>query len=468
MKLHRFSRRELVAAAALLARRGLAQETDAFTLPGSGKRSGRLQPWFSKAGLGIMICWGPSSLAEAEIGWGMFRDVGGRNGVWPVEKYNALFDRFNPSRYDPDLWLAAAAKAGFKYTVFLTRHHDGYALWPSQFGVYNTRTKLGGRDLVKPFVQAARRHGLKVGFYYSPGDWNFAPPGWPYRGFPLRDPEFKYRRPERTMGIPRYSDMPIAEMQPYFDQLYAYVKGQIGELLTRYGQIDLLWLDGYDWPIGIDHHPADLEAYIRKLQPGIVLNDRNMIWDKGRWSGDFSTEWENRNPPRRPEGAWEQCEAVCGGWSWRGEDAACKSAAYLISRLVRNRAWGGNYLPSFGPRPDGTMSQAYYDICEQMAGWMKFGAPSVFDVEAGPYPELVTVPATRRGPVMYLHFLPGEGRQAVLTGAGRPSSARLLRNLAPALVKQDGGRVLIELPAASEPAIDEVVELTWAAVSRRS
>lgn len=460
------SRRGLLSGAAAscaFARLRAEQETDAFTSPGSGQRSGKAQPWFSKAGLGIMICWGPSSLAEVEIGWGMFRDVGGPNGVWPVEKYNALFDRFHPSNYDPDPWLAAAAKAGFKYTVFLTRHTDGYALWPSEAGAYGTRRQMGGRDLVRPFVEASRRHGLKVGFYYSPGDWNFAPGGWPYRGFPLRDPEFKYRRPERTMGIPRYSDMPIAQMQRYFDQLYAYVKGQVGELLTRYGKIDLLWLDGYDWPVGIDHHPADLERRIRELQPGIVLNDRNMIWDKGRLSGDFSTEWENRNPPRRPEGAWEQCEAVCGGWSWKGESAACKSAAYLISRLVRNRAWGGNYLPSFGPRPDGTMSRGYYEVCEQMAGWMKYGARSVLDVEAGPYPERVDVPATVRGRTMYLHFLPGESRKATLTGFGKPARARLLRTLAPIMPKHEPNRCSIELPAGDEPAIDEVVELTWGA-----
>jgi len=463
MPVHTISRRGLLggaAAASAIGRLHAEQETDAFTTPGSGKRSGAAQPWFGKAGLGLMICWGPCSLAGVEIGWGMFRDVGGANGVWPVEKYNALFDRFNPSNYDPDPWLAAAAKAGFKYTVFLTRHHDGYALWPSQFGVYSTRTKMGGRALIKPFVEATRRYGLKVGFYYSPGDWNFAPAGWPHHGFPLRDPEFKYRRPERSMGIPRYSDMPIPEMQRYFDQLYAYVKGQIGELLTRYGKIDLLWLDGYDWPIGIDHHPADLETHIRKLQPSIVLNARNMIWDKGRHSGDFSTEWENRNPPRRPEGAWEQCEAVCGGWSWKGENAACKSAAYLISRLVRNRAWGGNYLPSFGPRPDGTMPAAYFAICEQMASWMKFGAPSVFDAGAGPYPERVDVPATARGRILYLHFLAGEKRRATLAGLGEPVSARLLRTLARVPLKADGNRVAIELPAGDEPSIDEVVEVT--------
>jgi alpha-L-fucosidase len=86
-------------------------------------------------------------------------------------------------------------------------------------------------------------------------------------------------------------------MQKYFDQLWAVVKGQMSEVLTRYGKIDLLWWDGYDWPAGIDHHGQELEDYVRKLQPDIVLNDRNMLWDKGRTLGDYSTAFENRNPP---------------------------------------------------------------------------------------------------------------------------------------------------------------------------
>ena len=124
-----------------------------------------IQPWYSKDGLGLFICWGISSVANIEIGWGLFEDYDKPNHYWPPEKYDALADQFNPQNYNPDLWMEAAVRAGFKYCVFLTRHHDGYALWPSDFGDFSTKQKLHGRDLVRPYVEACRKYGLKVGFY---------------------------------------------------------------------------------------------------------------------------------------------------------------------------------------------------------------------------------------------------------------------------------------------------------------
>lgn len=434
-------------------------DTEAFRRTRDTAAHHKIQPWFPQAGLGLMLPWGPYSVGQVEGGWGIFRDMEPPNPYWPVEKYMALADRFDPQHYEPLKWLTAAAQAGFKYTIFTVRHHDGYAMWPSRYGDFGTKQRMKGRDLIRPFVEACRRTGLRIGFGYSPTDWLFNPKGWPWRGFPLRDPEFHYRRPERHQGKPRYADMPIERIQQYFELLYAVVKGQMGELLTRYGPIDLVWWDGYDWPVGIDHHGRQLEEYVRQLQPSIVLNDRNMIWDQGRTLGDFSTAFENRNPGERPEGVWEQCEAACGGWSYKGEDRPCKGAAHIIERLVRNRAWGGNYAVAFGPRPDGAMRPAFYEICAQMAAWMKHSAESVFDVEAGPYPQRASVPVTVKGAVWYLHFLTPGQLTATLTGAKHPASARVLRTGRPARVQRDGDRTLVTLPDTPQTDLDEVVLL---------
>ncbi len=441
----------------------LAQEdpTEAFRRTRQQAARGKLQPWFPEAGLGVFFHWGPCSVGEIEIGWGMFKDVGAPNQYWPVEKYMALFERFNPQNYDPDRWMAAAAKAGIKYTVFVTRHHDGYALWPSDYGDCSTKQHMKGRDLVRPFVEACRKNGIKAGMYYSPNDWLFFPKGWPYRGFPLRDPKFLYRRPEKSQGLPRYTDMPMERIQEHFETLYAYCKGQVTELMTRYGKIDLLFWDGYDWPIGIDHHGQEMEDYVRKLQPSIVMNDRNMIWEKGLTGGDYSTAFENRDPKQRPEGAWEQCEALCGGWSYRGPKSVCKPASHVIERLVKNRAWGGNYLPDFGPRADGTLPPAYYEICEQLAGWMKHSGESVFATAAGPYPEQCDVPATVKADALYLHFLSPEKKSATLSNAKAPKSAKVLRTGQRVEWKQDGNQIIFTLPEMQRTEFDEVVKVAW-------
>jgi alpha-L-fucosidase len=312
---------------------------------------------------------------------------------------------------------------------------------------------------VKPYVDACRKHGLKVGFYYSPTDWHYNPPGWPHRGFPRRDGEMHHSHPERH-GLPKWVDMPLPEVQKYLDQFYVYVKGQVGELLTRYGTIDLLWWDGYEWPEGIDLHGEDMERYVRQLQPNIVENDRYFIWGPNKPYGDFNTDFEGKSPAKKPAGAWEQCETICGGWSYRG-DPSCKPTSHIIERLVRNRAWGGNYLPDFGPRPDGTMSPRYYAACDEMAAWMKYGGVSVFDVQAGSYPEQCDTPVTVKGNVWYVHFLSRQQQSATLTGVHAPKAAKVLRTGQAAAWKEQGDRVVLMLPAVPPTEFDEVVEVTW-------
>jgi len=268
------------------------------------------------------------------------------------------------------------------------------------------------------------------------------------------------------MKIPKWADMPFGEMQKYFDQFYVYVKGQVGELLTRYGAIDLLWWDGYDWPEGIDIHGEDMDRYTRQLQPNMVQNDRDFIWGPHKPFGDFDTSFEGKNPTQQPLGAWEQCEAICGGWSYHGEDAPCKPASHIIERLVRNRAWGGNYLPDFGPRADGTMSPHYYSICQEMAAWMKHSGVSVFDVEAGPYPERSDAPVTVKGGVWYVHFLSRQQPTATLKGIHTPKSATVLRTRQAATWTHGAESTLLTLPAPDSAAgppsdFDEVVEVMW-------
>jgi alpha-L-fucosidase len=268
----------------------------------------------------------------------------------PKEKYYALAERFDPRAYDPDRWLAAARSAGFTYAVLTAKHHDGYCLWPSAYGDWNTGRFLGGRDLIAPFVEACRRHGMRVGLYFSPRDWS-------YPGFPIEDVDFDHKK--NGQFAPVDPEVNRAE----FERFYRYTRGQMEELLTRYGRIDLLWFDGVCWPGVGDPRTVETIEWVRSLQPGIVVNDR---WNG---AGDFATP-ECHLPAGRPEGWWEACAIWNGHWGYSPRQPL-KPTPWVLETLLECRTWGGNFLLNSGPSPDGEMLPQFYARCEELAGWMR-------------------------------------------------------------------------------------------------
>lgn len=262
--------------------------------------------WFPEAGLGMFIHWSISSVKELDLSWPMragtqigwrspklsadevkkIMDSGDYFADHECEKndscitpneYFALAKDFNPKHFNPEKWIKAAKGAGMTYAVLTVKHHDGFALRPSAYGNFSTKNYLGGRDFVKEYVNACRKYGLKVGLYFSPPDWyfdgdfqNFMYYGVArdYANIPALDRDLK---PKTTIKTNE-------EKQAHYNEVAAFIKGQIEELLTNYGKIDVLWLDtdgvtvipkgnpAWDKCISMDH--------IRKLQPGIVITPR--------------------------------------------------------------------------------------------------------------------------------------------------------------------------------------------------
>jgi len=308
--------------------------------------------WFGSAGLGLFIHWGISSVhGKIDLSWGMMAntpwDAGAenRNKTTPRD-YFRLAERFRPDRYDPDRWLAPAAGAGFRYAVMTTRHHDGYAMWPSEHAEFGTGTHLGGRDLVQPYVQGCRRYGLKVGLYYSPPDWYW---NRNYMSFNYGSPALTAKYPDRPDFDLDHQPATIPPKPAGWDEAYRdYVRAQVIELLTRYAPVDLLWFDGGPPVMTIND--------IRGYNPGIVVNPRMHGY------GDFKTP-ECEMPAGPIDGWWELCET----WpecSWGYETPGGESyrpLAWMLSRLKQVRRWGGNYLINVCPRPDGTLPDAYFE-----------------------------------------------------------------------------------------------------------
>ena len=398
--------------------------------------------WFPRAGMGLFMHWGIHSVAGIQPSWAMIKDYphGYDPRYHPLERYYTLADQFNPGQYDPDKWMAAAKRAGFTYAVLTAKHHDGYCLWPTQFGVRGTLQYMGGRDLLGPYVEACRKHGLKVGLYFSPRDWS-------YPGYPVGDVQFDYNKRGKHPAVD-----PVAN-QRAFDEFYEFTIGQLGELLTRYGRIDLLWFDGMGWHGVDDIRTRQTIEWIRKLQPWIVINNR--------WGGvgDYGTpEW--RGPQKRPEGWWEHCISWNGHWGYNPR-GAFRSTAWVLSTLCQNRAWGGNFLLNCGPAPDGTMPAGFYGCCDELAQWMSHSRESVIGAGPGPWPEGANVPITTRDDVWYLHFVDQQVNQARVTGVPKPVSAKLLRTAQALSFEHAEGTLIIGIPPGLRTDRDDVVSVCF-------
>ena len=413
--------------------------------------------WFPQAGLGLFIHWGIASVSgRTDLSWAMIANTPydaaakGRTKMTP-EVYWAQASQFQPSRYNPDKWLKAAADAGFQYAVFTTMHHDGYTLWPSKFSALGVQNHLGGRDLVREYVEACRKNHLRVGLYFSPVDWY---EDREYKSFNYGSTnQIKY--PGRRAFNIRHEPVDLPSPPPDFAarQKATYL-GRIRELLSNYGPIDILWLDG-------GRTDPEVMTLAHELQPQIVVNSRAC-------EGDFRHS-ECKLPPARPKGWFETCDVwqlsdvpsqsgvgFVDFWGYL-KDEHYKSAAWMIANLVRLRAWGGNYLINVGPRPDGELPDVVYQRFAETKAWMDRNHDAVIGTTAGTYPEKCNVPETIRGKIHYLHLLAGQEGAARLNDVTEPQSVTLLRSGESVPYTWSNRQLTVALPPAQRTDIDDVI-----------
>lgn len=315
--------------------------------------------FFEPTKLGLFVHFGISAVhGDCDISWGMMdnpeRKAKGNGWLTPHDYWD-LANVFDPKKFDPERWLTAVREAGFSYAVLTTKHHDGYALWPSDAGDFSTKKYMHGRDLVGEYVKACRAAGLKVGLYYSPPDWYF---NQKYMSFMYGSGSEKFpNRPNKGIYHEVIGDIP--EMPEEHRAAYCeYVNAQVRELMTRYGKIDVLWFDGA---------PKDTTGFvtiddIRALQPGIVVNDR--LWG----IGDYNTKYECRMPTERPEAKyWEACECwhVGGGWSYVKNADKFRTIDYMMDHYSVVRRFGGNYLPNIAPDGNGEVPEGFYAAAKE-------------------------------------------------------------------------------------------------------
>ena len=373
--------------------------------------------WFAHDRFGLFIHWGLYALG-ARHEWLMHQES------IPVEEYRRrYFAHFDPDLYDPVAWAAAAANAGMKYFVVTTKHHEGFCLWDSKHTDYKAPSTPAGRDLLTPMVEAFRAKGMHVGFYHSLIDWHHPqyvidPHIGPYRAAPNR-----------------------AEMNASRDQAkYAqYLHGQVRELLTQFGKIDIFWFDfSYPHADGSGKGRDDWESQklyemLRQLQPHAIVDDRLDLpdgWDIKTPEQDRPREWVTVNGQRV---VWEACNTFSGSWGYHRDETTWKSVEQLLTMLVDTVSKGGNLLLNVGPTARGEFDERAMDRLRGIGAWMKRHSRSIYGCtqapEEYPVPEdcrLTWNPTTRR---LYVHVLAWPFKDLYLDGlAGKVEYAQILND----------------------------------------
>jgi alpha-L-fucosidase len=342
--------------------------------------------WFVRDRFGMFIHWGLYAL-PARHEW-----VRNRERI-TNEDYQKYFDHFDPDLYDPVAWARAAKQTGMRYAVLTTKHHEGFCLWDSALTDYKTPNTPAGRDLLRPWVDAFRAEGLRIGFYHSLIDWHH--PEFPVDYLhPQRDDE-EYKAANVQRDVRKYAE---------------YLHGQVRELMTQFGKIDVLWLDfSYPWaPWGKkgreDWQSEALVAMIRELQPGILLNDRMDLPE----ATDLATpeQWQPRGwvTSNGKPVVWEACQTLNGSWGYDRDNLDWKSPELLVQLLIDSVSKGGNLLLNVGPNARGEFEPRATKTLDAIGEWMRLHGRSIYGATMSEFVPPPDGRYTQRGDRLYLHL----------------------------------------------------------------
>lgn len=399
--------------------------------------------WWREARFGLFIHWGLYSVAAGQ--WNG-KEIDGI-GEWiqnfaqiPNSEYDKLTKDFTLQNYHPEEWVALAKQAGTKYIVFTAKHHEGFALYPSDASDFDIRMTPYQGDPLKELIAACRKEGIKVGIYYSHRqDWHeedAAVMGKEYDG---------------------HYGKPVSEIKPNLDR-YIQQKAlpQIRELLTRYGNIDLIW---YDTPLDLTREQSQIFVdAVRELQPNCIINGR-----VGYNLGDYGPLGDNEMPCSKATTDLEMVATLNHTWGYKKNDHHWKGKKDILCSLIESVSRNINYMVNIGPMADGTIPSPSVDILKFTGDWMAANSESIYGAEGNPFND--NFPwgyVTRKGNSLYLHLIqcPQNNRIQLKGLHSKIKQAMILSTQQPVTVTNEPAYQILHIPQGLDYDKVPVVKLT--------
>jgi len=407
--------------------------------------------WFNDARFGLFIHWGPFSIPGS--------------GEWvmnqrkiTVNNYTRLKDFFNPTAFDAAQYVSMAKNAGMKYITLITRHHDGFSMWDTKYSDFNIMKTPYKKDIVKMFADECHKQGIKLFLYYSLVDW---------------------RRDDYPRETGKTGQFSGRKGKSDYASYLQFMKNQLTELLTNYGEVAGIWFDGHwdqtapegekDRTSRIDWKYEEIYGLIHKLQPQCLIGNNHHL---SPFVGEDFQMFEKDLPGENKSGLSfqeasdklpvEVCETINGSWGFNLTDTTYKSNKQLIDYLVKASSLGTNLLLNIGPMPNGQVQPEFVERLQWMGTWLKTYGESIYGTQAGYLKPQEWGSITKKGNKMYVHILNNKTTQVSLANfpAKKIKKAYLLNDNSTVIAKINNGTVNISVNLAdNEPDRVVVLEL---------
>ena len=345
--------------------------------------------WWKEAKFGLFIHWGVYSVPAGVYDG---KDIDGigewimNRGKIPTARYQAYAKQFNPVKYNPEAWVKMAKDAGMKYLVITSKHHDGFTLFETKASKWNiVEATPYGKDLLKPLADACHKNGIRLGFYYSQAqDWNNV--GGAASGG-------------------HWDKAQDGSMDDYIDKVAV---PQVKEILSNYGQVDILW---WDTPTDMTKERAEKFLPVIAKYPDLITNNRL----GGGYNGDTETPEQFVPATGFPGRNWETCMTMNDTWGYKSKDNNWKSTKVILQTLIDIVSKGGNYLLNVGPTSEGLVPQPSIERLAEVGKWMKINGEAIYGTTASPFSYLPWGRCTQKGNKLYLHVFdwPKDGKIAL-------------------------------------------------------